>query len=314
MARYIARRLLSAVAVLAIVSLISFSIMQLVPGDPAVVMAGVGASHDQIEAIRRTFGLDQPFLVQLAHWYRGLLVGNLGESITLSRPVLQALGERAPVTLAMAGLAFAITLLVGIAAGVAAALRHNSWVDRLIMTLAVIGVSVPGFWLGLILIIVFGVLLDVLPVGGYLSDQGFWMGFKSLILPAVSLALLQIGLVARITRAAMIEVLQQDYMRTARAKGLPARMLVWKHAFLNVLVPVVTVVGIIVSLMLSGSVVLETVFGLPGMGRLMASAVLTRDYPLIQGGLLVTAAVFVLINLAVDVLYFWIDPRIRQAG
>jgi peptide/nickel transport system permease protein len=312
MGRYIAQRLAATVVVLAIVSLISFSVMQMVPGDPAVVMAGVGASGDQVQQIREQFGLDKPFLFQLARWYGGLLTGNLGDSITLSRPVIQALAERAPATLAMTGFAFVLTLVAGVGAGVVAALRQNSWVDRTVMAVAVLGVSLPSFWLGLIFIIVFGVMLDLLPVGGYAPlSEGFWLWFKSLVLPSVSLALLQIGLLARITRSAMVEVLQQDYMRTARAKGLPDWVRVCKHAFLNVLVPVVTVIGIIFSLMLSGSVVIETVFAIPGIGRLMANAIVTRDYPVIQGGLLVTAAAFVLINLLVDVLYSWIDPRIR---
>jgi peptide/nickel transport system permease protein len=312
MGRYIAQRLATTVVVLAIVSLISFSVMQMVPGDPAVVMAGVGASGDQVQQIREQFGLDKPFLYQLARWYGGLLTGNLGDSITLSRPVMQALAERAPATLAMTAFAFVLTLVAGVGAGIVAALRQNSWVDRTVMAVAVLGVSVPSFWLGLIFIIVFGVMLDLLPVGGYAPlSEGFWLWFKSLVLPSVSLALLQIGLLARITRSAMVEVLQQDYMRTARAKGLPDWVRVCKHAFLNVLVPVVTVVGIIFSLMLSGSVVIETVFAIPGIGRLMANAIVTRDYPVIQGGLLVTAAAFVLINLLVDVLYSWIDPRIR---
>lgn len=312
MGRYIAHRLATTVVVLVVVSFISFSIMQLVPGDPAIIMAGLGASGDQVQRIREQFGLDQPFMFQLARWYGGLLVGDLGESITLSRPVIQALAERAPATLALAGVALALTLAIGVGAGVIAALRQNSWIDRLVMAIAVFGVSVPSFWLGLLFIIVFGVMLDVLPTGGYAPlAEGFAAWIKSLILPAVSLALLQIGLLARITRAAMVDVLQQDYMRTARAKGLPDWVRIGKHAFINVLVPVVTVIGIIFGLMLSGSVVIETVFAFPGIGRLMANAILTRDYPVIQGGLLVTAFAFVLLNLLVDVFYSWIDPRIR---
>ena len=312
MGRYIAHRLATTAVVLVVVSFISFSIMQLVPGDPAIIMAGVGASGDQVQRIREQFGLDQPFLFQLARWYRGLLIGDLGESITLSRPVIQALAERAPATLALAGFALVLTLVIGIGAGVVAALRQNSWVDRLVMAVAVFGVSVPSFWLGLLFIIVFGVILDLLPTGGYAPlTEGFSAWVKSLILPSVSLALLQIGLLARITRSAMVDVLQQDYMRTARAKGLPEWVRIGKHAFINVLVPVVTVIGIIFGLLLSGSVVIETVFALPGIGRLMANAILTRDYPVIQGGLLVTAFAFVLLNLIVDVFYSWIDPRIR---
>ena len=312
MGAYIVRRLLVTIVVLLLVSLISFSIMQLVPGDPAVVMAGLAASADQIQAIRVQFGLDQPFHIQLVRWYAGIAIGDMGQSMTLGRSVGQALIERLPATLGLAMVAFAMTLVLGLGAGILAAIRQNTWVDQVIMTLAVIGVSLPSFWLGLILIIVFAVMLDLLPAGGYVAfaqNPRDWL--VSLLLPAFSLALLQVGLLARITRSAMVETLRQDFIRTAKAKGLPTWMVICKHALMNVMVMVVTIIGIIFSLMLSGSVVVETVFSIPGLGRLMASAILTRDYPLIQGGLLITAAMFVLINLLVDVLYAYLDPRIR---
>ena len=282
MGRYIARRLLATVLVLLLVTLISFSIMHMVPGDPAVVMAGVGASADQVQRIREQFGLGAPFLVRLGHWYAGLLRGDLGQSILLGRSVAQAIGERLPATLSLASLAFVLTAGLGIALGTVAAIRPNTWVDHAVMSLAVVGVSVPGFWLGLILIILFSVVVDWLPAGGYVPlAQGAGAWFRALVLPAASLALLQVGLLARITRSTVAETLQEDYVRTARAKGLST----W--------------------------VVVETVFSIPGLGRLMATAILARDYPVIQGGLLVTALLFVVINLAVDVLYAWLDPRIR---
>jgi peptide/nickel transport system permease protein len=230
----------------------------------------------------------------------------------LNRPVLQAIGERVPVTLALAGFALFLTVAVGVPCGIVAAIKANTWVDQAVLTLALIGVSVPNFWLSLMLIVLFGVMLDWLPAGGYIpfaDDPVGWV--RCLILPAFSLALLQIGLLARITRATVLEVLQQDYIRTARAKGLPALMVIGKHVLKNVLVPVVTVVGISFGLLLSGSVVIETVYSIPGMGRLLANAIFGRDYPMIQGGLLVTAAVLVLLNLVVDVLYAVIDPRIQ---
>jgi len=311
-AAFITRRLLVTLVVLLLVSLISFSIMQLVPGDPATVMAGLAATDDQIRAIRVQFGLDQPFHIQLIRWYAGIAIGDMGQSMTLGRGVAQALIERLPATLGLAMVGFVMTLVLGLGAGVIAAIRHNTWVDQLIMVLAVVGVSVPSFWLGLMMIVGFAVMLDLLPAGGYVpfaQDPKGWL--VSLILPALSLCLLQVGLLARITRSAMLETLRQDYIRTARAKGLPAWIVIGKHAMMNVMVPVITIIGIIFSLMLSGSVVIETVFSIPGLGRLMASAILTRDYPLIQGGLLLTAAMFVLINLVVDVLYAYVDPRIR---
>lgn len=312
MAGYVARRLLSAIPVLFLVTLISFGIMQIVPGDPAMIIAGLGASPQEVARIRTQLGLDQPRLVQLAKWYQGLARGDLGDSLLLGRSVSRAIVERLPVTLSLTAYALALTLAVGLLSGVFAALRPNTWVDQALMTVALLGVSFPSFWLGLMLIVLFAVQLDWLPSGGYVplsENVGGWL--RSTTLPAVSLALLQIGLLARITRATMLEVLGQDYIRTARTKGLPGGIVVWKHAFRNVMIPVVTVVGITVSLLLSGSVVIETVYSLPGLGRLLASAVLRRDYPMIQGGLLVTAAGFVLLNLLVDVLYAYLDPRVR---
>jgi peptide/nickel transport system permease protein len=309
--QYVVRRLLATIVVLFLVTLVSFSIMSMVPGDPAVVMAGVGASADQVQRIRQQFGLDASFPVRLGRWYGGILHGDLGQSILLSRSVAQAIAERLPATLSLAALAFVLTASGGIVLGTLAALRQGSWVDQAVMTLAVVGVSVPGFWLGLILIVLFSVMRDWLPAGGYVpfsQSPGNWL--RALVLPAVSLALLQVGLLARITRATVAETLRQDFVRTARAKGLSGWAVVGRHAFANATIPVVTVLGISVSLLLSGSVVVETVFSIPGLGRLMATAILARDYPVIQGGLLVTALLFVLINLAVDVLYAWLDPRI----
>jgi peptide/nickel transport system permease protein len=284
----------------------------MVPGDPAVVMAGVGASADQVQRIREQFGLDAPFLVRLGRWYAGLLRGDLGQSILLGRSVAQAIAERLPATLALAAFAFGLTAVLGVVLGTIAAVRQHTWVDQAVMTIAVVGVSLPGFWLGLILIILFSVMLDWLPAGGYVpfaQSPSAWL--RALVLPGASLALLQIGLLARITRSTVAETLRQDYVRTARAKGLPAWGVVGRHALGNATIPIMTVLGISVSLLLSGSVVVETVFSIPGLGRLMATAILARDYPVIQGGLLITALMFVGINLFVDLLYAWLDPRIR---
>jgi peptide/nickel transport system permease protein len=286
--------------------------MQIVPGDPAMIIAGLGATPQEVARIRAQLGLDQPWHIQLARWYQGLARGDLGDSLLLGRSVSRALIERLPVTVSLTGYALVLTLVVGILSGVAASLRPNTWLDQALMTIALLGVSFPSFWLGLMLIVVFAVQLDWLPSGGYVPLSESVVGWlRSTTLPAISLALLQIGLLARIVRATMLEVLEQDYIRTARTKGLPAGAVVWKHAFRNVMIPVVTIVGIITSLLLSGSVVIETVYSLPGIGRLLGSAVLRRDYPVIQGGLLVTAAGFVLLNLLVDVLYAYLDPRVR---
>ena len=315
MAELVLRRLLSAIPVLLLVTLISASIMQLVPGDPALMIAGSNASDAEIQQVRRALGLDRSFGVRLLEWYGGMFRGDLGQSLLLNRSVTDAILERLPVTLALAGFALALTVAIGVPLGVIAALKANTVIDQIVLVVALIGVSVPNFWLGLMLIVSFGVWLDVLPAGGYTPFADSPMGWvRSLILPGISLALLQIGLLARITRATMLEVLRQDYVRTARAKGLPVRMVVGQHALRNVMVPVVTVIGISFGLLLSGSVVIETVYSIPGMGRLLATAIFSRDYPVIQGGLLVTATVLVLLNLAVDLLYAVIDPRVKHDG
>lgn len=309
---YVARRLVSAVPVLFLVTVISFSIMQIVPGDVASIIAGLGATPQEVERIREQLGLNQPRLTQLANWYRGMARGDLGDSVLLGRSVSRAIVERLPVTLSLSLYALVLTLLIGLLSGVFAAVRPNTWLDQLLMTVALIGVSLPSFWLGLMLIVLFAVHLDWLPSGGYVPLSESFAGWLwSATLPAISLALLQIGLLARITRSTMLEVLGQDFIRTARTKGLPEGTVVGRHAFRNVMIPVTTVIGIIFSLLLSGSVVIETVYSLPGVGRLLASAILRRDYPVIQGGLLVTGAAFVLLNLLVDVLYAQLDPRVR---
>ena len=312
MIEFILRRLLIALPVLLLVSVISATIMELVPGDPAALIAGQSASDIDIAKVREQLGLNRPFVARLADWYVALARGDLGNSILLNRPVTQAIAERVPVSLALSGFALLLTVAIGLPCGVIAAVYANTWIDQAVLTFALIGVSVPNFWLGLMLIVLFGVMVNWLPAGGYVpfaDDPVGWV--KCLILPGISLALLQVGLLARITRATMLEVLQQDYVRTARAKGLPVAMVVGKHALKNVMVPVITVIGISFGLLLSGSVVIETVYSIPGMGRLLANAVFGRDYPLIQGGLVVTAAVLVLLNIVVDVLYAVVDPRVK---
>jgi peptide/nickel transport system permease protein len=309
------RRLMGALPVLLIVSLITFGMIHLIPGDPAAMIAGMSATQEQIANIRRDLGLDEPLLAQLWHWYANLLHGDLGRSLLLGQPVVQATMQRLPVTLALSAYALVLTLLIGVCSGIVAALRQNTWIDQVAMVLAMLGISLPSFYLGLLMIIVFAVDLRWLPTGGYiaLSDDPIgWLATSTM--PAVSLALLLAGLLARITRSTMLEVLRQDYIRTARAKGLPDRTVVMKHALANALIPITTVVGIIVSLLISGSVVVETLFSIPGIGQLLTQAVLNRDYPMVQGGLLITTALLVLINIGVDVCYALLDPRVRYDG
>jgi peptide/nickel transport system permease protein len=310
--RYLVYRLLTALPILAVVSLASFGLIFLVPGDPAAEIAGPGATSEEVARIRSQLGLDAPFHVQMASYYGRLLRGDLGHSIMLNRSVTTAIVERAPVTLSLTGLALGISLAVAIVLGVVAAVRRNTWVDQSAMTVALLGLSVPDFWVGLVMIYTFAVMLGWFPTGGYVElSQGVGPWLRSLAMPALALGITQLGLLARITRAAMLEVLNQDYVRTARAKGLPERLVVDKHALANAMIPVVTVIGLIVGILLGGAVVVEHVFSLPGVGRLIIGAILRRDYPVIQGGLLLTAAIFVFVNLAVDILYATLDPRVR---
>jgi peptide/nickel transport system permease protein len=306
------RRLLSAIPVLFIVSLISFGLMRLIPGDPAAAIAGIAATPAQIEQLRRDLGLDEPLLMQLLHYYQGLLQGDFGKSLLLGKGVLAATMERLPVTIGLSLYALVLTLLIGVTSGIIAALRQNTWVDQVAMMIAMLGISIPNFFLGLLMIIFFAVQLGWLPSGGYVpfsQDPLGWL--RSTTMPAISLALLQAGLLARITRSGMLEVLRQDYVRTARAKGLPERQVILKHALANALIPIVTVIGIIISLLLSGAVVTEALFSLPGMGQLLTQAVLSRDYPMVQGGLLLVTTFLVVVNVLVDILYALIDPRVR---
>jgi peptide/nickel transport system permease protein len=315
MLRYAIKRLLQSIPLLLLVSLIAFGLIKLVPGDPAVVMGGTNATAAEIDAIRRNLGLDRAWYVQIGSFYWNLARGDLGRSLLLGQPVAAAIVERLPATIGIALYSLVLTLFFGLVTGVVAALRHNTWVDQAAMTLALIGMSLPNFWLGLVLILLFSVHLGWLPTGGYVEMTTSVTGWlATATLPAISLAMLQIGLLARITRSAMLEVLRQDYIRTARAKGLSEWTVVLKHAMANVTIPVVTVLGLIVSVLLSGSVIVETVFSVPGMGALLGHAILRRDYPMIQGGLLFVAAALMLINLVVDLLYAWFDPRIRLDG
>ncbi len=312
MIRVIASRVASAVPILILVSLITFGMIHMIPGGPAAAIAGLSATPQQIAEINHNLGLDKPLPVQLYRWYDQVLHGNLGTSLLLGQPVSQAIMIRLPVTFGLSLYALVITLAIGLSSGILAALRQNTWVDQVAMIFSIIGISLPNFYLALLMIIFFAVDLGWLPSGGYVpffDDPLGWLG--AMTLPAISLALLLTGLLARITRSTMLEVLRQDYIRTARAKGLPQRQVVLKHALANAMIPIVTVIGIIVSLLLSGAVVTETIFSLPGIGQLLTEAVLNRDYPMVQGGVLVVTALMVGVNILVDVLYAALDPRVR---
>jgi peptide/nickel transport system permease protein len=310
--RYTLGRLLSAIPVLFVVSLVSFAIIALVPGDMASEMAGPSATAEELARLRAQLGLDKPILQRMVEWYGGLLRGDLGESVLLRRSVTEAILERLPVTLGLTFLALVFAIVLGVLAGMVAAVRPNSWTDQGVMALALIGLSLPDFWLGLVFIWGFAVQLGWLPTGGYVPFTESPLGWlRAMAMPAGALALTQMGLLARMTRASMLDVLRQDYVRTARAKGLPGWVVVGRHAGANVMVPVITVAGVSVGILLGGAVVIEQVFSLPGVGRLIIGAIQRRDYPVIQGGLLLTATIFVLVNLVVDLLYAAVDPRVR---
>lgn len=308
------RRLGSMFPVLLVVSLVTFALIHIVPGDPAQVIAGPDATQAQVESIRASLGLDRELPAQLGLWYWHLLQGDLGHSYMLGRSVMQAIGERIPVTVLLSLYALLLTLPIGLLTGIVAATNHNRWIDSAVMTAAMLGVSIPGFWLSIMGVLLFSVTLGWFPATGYVPFGDDPAGcIRSLTLPAFALAFFQIGLLARMTRATMLDVLRQDYIRTARAGGVPEWSVLGKHALRNVMTPVLTVIGIILGVSLAGAVVIEQVFALPGLGRLIVEGILRRDYPVIQGTLLVVASFLVVLNLAVDLLYGVLDPRVRYA-
>ncbi|MFC5323149.1 ABC transporter permease [Bradyrhizobium oligotrophicum] len=312
MLAYALRRVLSTLPVMAIVALFVFSLLYIAPGDPAVIIAGDQASPADVERIRANLGLDQPFLVQFGSWVWRLLHFDLGTSIFTSLPVSALIAQRIEPTLSLMMVTLCLTIIVAVPLGVVAAWKAGTWIDRVIMAFAVFGFSVPVFVVGYILAYVFALKFDWLPVQGYTPlAQGFWPWLQNLILPSVALGCVYIALIARITRAAMLEVLQQDYIRTARAKGLGQGGILFIHALKNAAVPIVTVVGIGIALLIGGAVVTESVFAIPGLGRLTIDAILRRDYPVIQGIVLLFSFVYVLVNLLIDITYTLVDPRIR---
>lgn len=312
MLAYATRRILTTIPVMLFVSLFVFSLLYIAPGDPAAIIAGDQATSADIARIRVSLGLDRPFLVRFGDWLWQVLHGNLGTSIFTNLPVTHMIAQRVEPTLSLTVLTLLISLSVAIPLGVIAAWKQGSWIDRLVMLMAVFGFSTPVFVVGYVLAYVFALKLGWLPVQGFTPiSQGLWPFLRTLILPSVALGLIYIALLARITRATMLEVLSQDYIRTARAKGVGQMAILFVHALKNAAVPIVTVVGLGVALLIGGVVVTETVFAIPGIGRLTVDAILQRDYPVIQGVVLLFSFVYVIINLIVDLLYTLFDPRIR---
>jgi peptide/nickel transport system permease protein len=297
---------------MAIVALFVFSLLYIAPGDPAAIIAGDQASLADIERIRQGLGLDRPFLVQFGSWLWRILHGDLGTSIFTNLPVSSLIAQRIEPTLSLMVLTLVLTIVVAVPLGVLAAWKAGSWVDRTIMAFAVFGFSLPVFVVGYALAFVFALQFEWLPVQGYTPlAEGFLPWLQNLILPAIALGSVYVALIARITRASMLEVLQQDYIRTARAKGLGQDSILFVHALKNAAVPIITVIGIGVALLIGGAVVTESVFAIPGLGRLTIDAILRRDYPVIQGIVLMFSFLYVLVNLLVDVTYTLVDPRIR---
>jgi peptide/nickel transport system permease protein len=309
---YIVRRILATIPVMGVVALFVFSLLYLSPGDPALIIGGDTATPQDIERIRAALGLDQPFHVQFGSWLWRLLHGDLGISIFTNLPVTTLIQQRLEPTVALTLCTLAVAVTIAIPLGVVAAWKAGSWIDRVVMVFAVLGFSVPTFVLGYLLIFAFATGLDLLPVQGYTSIRANFAEFVShLILPSLTLGLFYAALIARITRASMLDVLSQDYIRTAQAKGLATRDVLIGHALKNAAVPIVTVIGIGLALLISGVVVTETVFAIPGIGRLTVDAILRRDYPIIQGVVLIFSFSYVMVNLLVDISYTVLDPRIR---
>ncbi len=309
---YIIRRMLATIPVMGVVAIFVFSLLYLSPGDPAVIIAGDTATLEDIARIREKLGLDQPFYVQFGTWVWNLLHGDLGISIFTNLPVMTLIKQRIEPTVALTISTLLVTIPIAIPLGVVAAWKAGTWIDRVVMVFAVAGFSIPGFVLAYILIFTFSIGLDLLPVQGYTSiKDGFGAFASHMVLPSLTLGLFYAALVARITRASMLDVLSQDYVRTAQAKGLSNREVLIGHALKNAAVPIATIIGIGIALLISGVVITETVFAIPGIGRLVVDAILRRDYPIIQGVILMFSAWYVLVNLAVDISYTLFDPRIR---
>ena len=309
---YVIRRLLATIPVMGVVAIFVFSLLYITPGDPAAVIAGDIATAEDIARIHHQLGLDEPFLWRFGGWLWGVLRGDLGISIFTNLPVAQLIGQRLEPTLALTTTALVVTVIFAIPLGVIAAWKVGTWIDRGVMIFAVLGFSLPAFVLAYLLILAFSIELDWLPVQGYVSiREGFAPFIEHLILPSIALGLIYGALIARITRASMLEVLSQDYIRTAQAKGLANETVLVRHALKNAAVHIVTVIGIGIALLISGVIVTETVFAIPGIGRLTVDAILRRDYPIIQGVILLFSAAYVLVNLAVDISYTLLDPRVR---
>ncbi len=315
MTAYILRRLILLIPVILVVGIVVFALVHLTPGDPAAVILGDSETPESYENLREQLGLNDPLPIQFINWFGGVLIFDFGDSIFIGDPVTHALLDRVQPTVLLTIYALLIQIIIVIPSGVIAAVRHNSIVDRLVTVVAISGAAIPTFFLGILLILFFSVRLRWLPSGGYepITEDPV-AHFKAMAMPAFALGFSSAGLLARLVRSSMLDVLREDYVRTALAKGLPMKAVVVRHALRNSLIPALTVIGTSVGALLGGAVVTETVFTIPGMGRLVVQSISRRDYPVIQGAVMVIAMTYVIVNLIVDLLYVYIDPRVRLGG
>jgi peptide/nickel transport system permease protein len=314
MTTYIIRRLIQTVFVLLIITILCFSLLHIIPGDPVMTLLGANATMGQIEEMRKELWLDRPIAEQYIHWITNVFHGDFGNSIMYRQPVTELIAKRLPVTLYLGVLAFIVSTILGTAAGIACAVRRGGILDQIISVLANLGIAAPQFWVAILLIYVFGLKLGWLPIQGFTSPfDDFWLSLKQIIMPVFCLGVLSIAGLARYARSAMLEVTQQDYIRTAWSKGLSERVVILRHALKNALIPVVTMLGMRARVVIGGSVIVETVFNIPGMGRLLVRSVFDKDFLIVQAGVILMALIVCIANLAVDISYGWLDPRMRYS-
>jgi len=315
MTAFVLKRLAIGIATLLLASAVVFAVMELLPGDPAQVMLGMNATPEALAALREQMNLNDPVWTRYIGWLGGMLTGDFGRSFTYSSPVIDLIAERAAVSLPLALIALALSTAIAIPVGIFSAARRGKPSDTFVMAMTQFGVAVPNFWFALLLVYVFAVWLRLVPSGGFPGwNAGIWPALKSLLLPAVALALPQAAILARVTRSAMLEVLGEDYIRTARAKGLPRRAVLWRHALRNALIPVLTIMGLQFAFLLAGTIIIENVFYLPGLGRLVFQAITQRDLIVVEGVVMLLVAAVIAVNLLVDLAYAVVDPRLRTAA
>jgi peptide/nickel transport system permease protein len=312
MSLFVLRRFLTLLATLAVASVIIFLVLDALPGNAAQTLMGADASPDAVRALAAKLGLDQPLAYRYAHWIAGMAVGDLGNSYAYGTPVAALIAERLWLSVPLALLSMAITVVLALAAGIYTAANHNKLGDVGVMSLTQVGIALPNFWFAILLILLFSVKLHWLSAGGFAGwDDGLWPGLQSLLLPAISLAVVQAAILARVTRSAVLDVLREDFVRTARAKGLSRRAVLWQHVLRNAMIPVMTVMGLQFANLLAGTIVIENVFYLPGLGRLIFQSIANRDLIVVRNGVMLLAAMVIIVNFVVDVLYAVIDPRIK---